>query len=55
MIGGACLDIKIADNQGKMCKPIECFIVPITVIESIEDETIVRYRYNVILETIIER
>jgi len=57
--GKACLDIEVADSDGKMCKPREWFVAPLQTIEMaiqllINDE-IVHYCYDLISENIVEK
>lgn len=56
--GKACLDIEVADSDGKMCKPREWFIAPLSAIElaiqlMINGE-IINYRYDPVTEQVIE-
>jgi hypothetical protein len=57
--GKACLNIEVADSNGKMCKPREWFIAPLKDIEMainlLINGEIVHYRYDLISEQIIER
>lgn len=57
--GNACLDIEIADKNGKMCKPREWFIAPLAAIEfavsGLLDGSIVDYRYDPIREQVIQK
>jgi len=57
--GKACLDIEVADSDGKMCKPREWFIAPLSVIEMaiqiLINGEIVHYRYDPISEQIVEK
>ncbi len=52
-----CVDLKVADNKGKMHQPREWFIVPYDVIVQainlIANEQIVHYRYDVQLKKIV--
>ena len=52
-----CVDLKVADNKGKMHQPREWFIVPydviIQAINLIVNEQIVHYRYDVQLKEIV--
>ena len=57
--GKACLNIEVADSNGKMCKPREWFIAPLKDIEMainlLINGEIVHYRYDLASEQIIER
>lgn len=57
--GNACLNIDVADKQGKMRKPKEWFIAPLEAIEfavnGLLDGSIVNYRYDPIREKVIEK
>ena len=57
--GAACLDVDVFDSAGKRCVPREWFIVPLPVIEQalelIVNGEIVKYRYDLLNEKIIER
>lgn len=57
--GKACLDIQVADNDGKLCKPREWFIAPLKAIEMaiqlLINGEIVHYRYDLVSERVIER
>jgi hypothetical protein len=57
--GNACLEVEIADQQGKMCRPREWFVAPLASIEQaimllIKGE-IVNYRYDGAIEQVVER
>jgi hypothetical protein len=57
--GKACLDIEVADSDGKMCKPREWFIAPLKAIEMaiqlLDNGEIVHYRYDLNSEQVVER
>lgn len=57
--GKACLDIEVADSDGKLCKPREWFIAPLKAIEMaiqlMINGEIVSYRYDLVSEEIVER
>jgi len=57
--GKACLDIEVADSDGKMCKPREWFIAPLKAIELaiqlLINGEIVHYRYDLLSEQVVER
>lgn len=57
--GKACLDIEVADTDGKMCKPREWFIAPLQAIEMaiqlLINGEIVHYRYDLKSEQVVER
>ena len=57
--GNSCLDIEIVDLTGKVCKPREWFIAPLTSIELaiklLVNGEIVNYRYDPIMEQVVER
>jgi hypothetical protein len=57
--GKACLEIEVADTEGKMCKPREWFIAPLKAIEMaiqlLINGEIVNYHYDLISEQVIER
>jgi hypothetical protein len=57
--GKACLDIEVADADGKMCKPREWFIAPLKAIEMaiqlLINGEIVHYRYDLVSEQVIEK
>ncbi len=57
--GNACLDIEVADKQGKMRKPKEWFIAPLDAIQfavdSLLDGSIVNYRYDAIREKVTKK
>jgi Meiotically up-regulated gene 113 len=57
--GKACLDIEIADTDGKMCKPREWFIAPLKAIEMaiqlLINGEIVYYRYDLVHEEVIAK
>jgi hypothetical protein len=57
--GNACLDIEVADKQGKMRKPKEWFIAPLEAIEfavnGLLDGSIVNYRYDAIREKVVKK
>ncbi|NOQ16968.1 MAG: hypothetical protein GQ581_07905 [Methyloprofundus sp.] len=52
-----CVDLKVADNKGRMRRPREWFIVPYDVIvqaiKLIEDERIIHRRYDAQLKEIV--
>ncbi len=54
-----CVDLKVADNKGKIHQPREWFIVPydviIQAINLIANEQIVHYRYDAQLKAIVKR
>ena len=56
--GKACLDIEVADTDGKMCKPREWFIAPLKAIEMaiqlLINGEIVNYRYDPVTCEVIE-
>ena len=56
--GKACLDIEVADTDGKMCKPREWFIAPLKAIEMaiqlMINGEIVNYRYDPITCEVVE-
>ena len=55
--GNSCLDIEIFDGEGKVYRPREWFIAPLSVIEEaiglIENGQIIKYRYDDVNEKII--
>jgi len=57
--GKACLDIQVADSDGKLCKPREWFIAPLKAIEMaiqlLINGEIVHYRYDLVSEQVVER
>jgi hypothetical protein len=57
--GSACLDIEVADSDGRMCKPREWFIAPLPAIEMAIQVLIngefVNYCYDVISEHVVEK
>lgn len=57
--GKACLEIEVADTNGKMCKPREWFIAPLSAIEMavqlLINGEIVHYRYDLSAAQIVER
>ncbi|MDB4002503.1 GIY-YIG nuclease family protein [Oceanospirillaceae bacterium] len=57
--GKACLDIEVADSDGKMCKPREWFIAPLKAIEMaiqlLINGEIIHYRYDLMIEDVVER
>lgn len=57
--GKACLDIEVADTDGKTCRPREWFIAPLKTIEMaiqlLINGEIVHYRYDMSTEEILER
>ncbi len=57
--GNVCLDIEVADSNGKLCKPREWFIAPLAAIEMaiqlLVNGDIVNYRYDLDNSQIIER
>jgi len=57
--GQSCLDIEVADSNGKMCKPREWFIAPLKAIEMaiqlLINGEIVHYRYDLATEQVVER
>lgn len=57
--GKACLDVEVADGNGKLCKPREWFIAPLQAIEMaiqlLINGEIVHYRYDLITEQVMER
>ena len=57
--GDACLDIQIADKNGKLCQPREWFITPLTAIEQVVEliisGDIVDYKYDAIRERVVEK
>ena len=57
--GKSCLDIEVADSDGKMCKPREWFIAPLKAIEMaiqlLINGEIVHYRYDLATEQVVER
>lgn len=57
--GKACLDIQIADEQGKICKPREWFVAPIDVIhdaiELIISGEVIDYKYDIASQRVAER
>jgi hypothetical protein len=57
--GEACLEIEVADSQGRICKPREWFIAPLNAIElSIElliNGDIINYKYDTYLKEVVPR
>lgn len=57
--GKACLDIEVADADGKLCRPREWFIAPLKAIEMaiqlMINQEIVDYRYDIESQQVIER
>ena len=57
--GKACLDIEVADSDGKMCKPREWFVAPLSSIERaiqlLINGEIINYRYDFTYEKVVEK
>ena len=57
--GKSCLDIEVADTDGRMCKPREWFIAPLEAIEMaiqlLINGEIIHYRYDLVSEQVIEK
>lgn len=57
--GKACLEIEVADTEGRICKPREWFIAPLKAIEMaiqlLINGEIVNYKYDLVSEQVIER
>lgn len=57
--GKACLEIEVADTEGKMCKPREWFIAPLKAIEMaiqlLINGEIINYQYDLASGQVIER
>ena len=57
--GKACLEIEVADTEGKMCKPREWFIAPLQAIEMaiqlLINGEIIHYRYDLATEQVVEK
>jgi hypothetical protein len=57
--GKSCLDIEVADADGRMCKPREWFIAPLKAIEMaiqlLINGEIIHYRYDLVSEEVVER
>ena len=57
--GSACLDIEVADINGRLCKPREWFIAPLASIEMaiqlLINGEIIHYKYDLDSEEVVER
>jgi len=57
--GSACLDIQVSDQSGKLCKPREWFIAPLSAIEQaiglLISGEIINYRYDTTQNKVVER
>jgi hypothetical protein len=57
--GKACLDVEVADNDGKMCKPREWFVAPLQAIETaiqlLINGEIVNYRFDELIQEVVLR